>query len=358
MANGDSIPIPRSPSPGIESYANYVHGALQACYDAGRAPLFMPELARARAESVDGPLWNRRFVAPSLRATGRPTGSSAAMVVYAHEAHYLSNPANIRAAIDGKHLINGAAPLPQDEFDRLYALVGNGRVFAIPHATLHASSSDVIPVSRALQHPQTIPFLGIGEEGARSYLQRHTAVYGDKIGVWHSNDLSNDSPMGRVLFLGDNVSIGLSGDYYFNNGGRVVGVAPEALVALGAPASAPLSRTVAPERRETQMLDEGMLAYLRDHPDVARLYAEQNPAFRVEIAAQELLGNPRGLLNRMSDPRAVQGLEQMIAERKAQLERQGTPASAAPAATANGKAQQPAQETQGTSDRFKLIELD
>ena len=51
--------------------------------------------------------------------------------------------------------------------------------------------SDVIDVAQALEHPQTIPFLG-GRARAEQYLQRHKEVKGNRIGIWHSADLADE----------------------------------------------------------------------------------------------------------------------------------------------------------------------
>lgn len=206
----------------------------------GYQVLFMPELALARTGSNE--LFQKWYVTPSLRATGQ-TRASSKVVVYAHVPNFYSNPTNVRDAIKEKRLVNGAGPIPQEEFDRLVSLDGNGRVFIVPYEKLKESSSGVISVDSALEHPQTIPFLGLNEKDAKAYLAKHKEVFGERIGVWHSDDFDKKTPRGRVLCLGD-YDVGLDGDYDFGGGGLVLGVAPEAPVAQKNGASATLERKV------------------------------------------------------------------------------------------------------------------
>ncbi|MBI2148876.1 hypothetical protein HYU23_04295 [Candidatus Woesearchaeota archaeon] len=169
-------------------------------------------------------MWEVWWLAPSVRATGT-TKQGAKVVVYAHENNYFSNPANVKDAVDNKKLVNGAGPMPQDQFYSLLEREGNGRVFVVDYDKLKRSSSSVISVDDALYHPQTIPFLG-SKDTAERYLVKHRKVYGDKIGVWHTDDLE-DEPMARMLFLGISDGNGLSGDD-LDYSSRLLGVAPEA----------------------------------------------------------------------------------------------------------------------------------
>jgi hypothetical protein len=83
----------------------------------------------------------------------------------------------------------------------------------------------------ATNHPQTKPFLRL--ENAERYLEKHTEVIGNRIGIWHSDDLSPDPkiddlssepnrPLGSLLFLGVAYVTGLDGLLY--GGGRFAGV--------------------------------------------------------------------------------------------------------------------------------------
>ena len=85
------------------------------------------------------------------------------------------------------------------------------------------SKSDVISVDEALEHHQVIPFLG-GQNRAEAYLFRYKEVYGNNIGVWHSEDLHNDLAVGRLLFVGDNYDLSFGGDDNdLDSNGRFVG---------------------------------------------------------------------------------------------------------------------------------------
>ncbi len=199
-----------------------VADVLEQAANEGYQALFIPELALAKSESPE--LWKNWFVTPSIRATGR-TKQGTPIVIYAHVPNFYSDPKNIRDAIKGNKLVNGAGPIPQEAFNSLESKNGNGRVFVVDYNTLKNSSSGVIAVDDALVHPQTIPFLG-GEDTAKRYLAKHKEVYGNKIGVWHYDDLK-DQPLGRMLCVGDDDG-GLSGNVDLGDYGRVFGVAPEA----------------------------------------------------------------------------------------------------------------------------------
>ena len=204
-----------------------VSSSLVNCVKAGYQALFMPELALTRIGAEQGSeVLTKWYVTPSLRATGT-TKQGSKVVVYAHQPNYFSDPVNIRNVVEGGKLVNGAGTIPQEAFDSLVAQDGNGRVFVIPYETLKQSSSGVIKVDDALEHPQTISFLGLGREDAEKYLAKHREVYGDTIGIWHCDDFNKKDPLGRLLFVGDGGSLdGVDG---LVDCGRVFGVvAPEA----------------------------------------------------------------------------------------------------------------------------------
>lgn len=59
-------------------------------------------------------------------------------------------------------------------------------------------------VAEALEHPETIPFLG-GEDRAQKYLARHEQIYGKEIGIWldiHDYETIVPKPKGMLLQLG------------------------------------------------------------------------------------------------------------------------------------------------------------
>ncbi|MFH1073268.1 MAG: hypothetical protein V1743_07615 [Nanoarchaeota archaeon] len=206
---------------GKSVYANTIEEALEACQQQKLAPVFMPQLIDARIAEDDSRayVWQNWFTALSIRAAGK-TKAGHPVVVYGHVENYLSNPENVRIA--KKHLVNNAAVLPKPEFQRLLDLEDGQAVFVVDYAALKSSTSGVIPVKDALQHPQTIPFLG-GKERAVRYLEKHEKIYGKKIGVWYSDDLS-DEPRGRLLFLGNDGGDGLSGGNSIDVVARFVGV--------------------------------------------------------------------------------------------------------------------------------------
>lgn len=192
----------------------------------GYKPLFMPEIADTRiAASEDDAIFQDWYIAQSIRATGRGKSTvfshkgGTEFVVYAHHPNYFSKPENIRKAVKNDELINGAGTMPPEEFQKLLDMEDGKNIFVIGYRELKDSTNGVIPVSKALKHPQTIPFLG-GKERAEAYLKKHKQVYGDQIGIWYSDDLT-DKPLGRLLLVGS-YGYGLYGD--LGGAGRFVGV--------------------------------------------------------------------------------------------------------------------------------------
>lgn len=223
----DTIKVPIRVE-GKEFYADRIDKALRACQSEGYEALFMPAIIDTRIEAPkEAIIWQYLYCAPSIKATGR-TKQGTPVVVYAHIPNYFSNPDNIEKAIE-QGLVNGAGIMPRDEFQRLLDLEDNENVFAVDYSSLWNSPLNVIPVKNALKHPQTIPFLG-GEERAERYLQRHREVFGDEIGIWHSDDLL-DKPsyesLCRLLFVGNGYDDGLDCVGGLSSYGRFVGVRAE-----------------------------------------------------------------------------------------------------------------------------------
>lgn len=212
-----------------EFYDSRTDKALRNLQNEGYKALFMPSIIDARIEAPDNArIWKTFYSAPSTRVTGR-TKQGNPVVVYAHIHNYFSEHNNITKAIENG-LVNGAGVMPQKEFYKIVDLDGvkdsqeNQLVWVVDYEKLKNSTSAVIQVEEALGHPQTIPFLG-GEERAQKYLKRHKGVYGNQIGIWHSDDLGNQ-PLGRLLFVGCSFDVGLGGGG-LRGGGRFVGVRAE-----------------------------------------------------------------------------------------------------------------------------------
>ena len=220
------VPIRKSLE-GQEFYNSNIPTALRTLQSEGYTPVYMPQIVDARIEAdEDSRVWQTWFTTPSIRATGR-SKEGIPVVVYAHIDNYFSSPENIEQAMS-QGLVNGAGRIPQSEFQRLIDLEGltdesgNQSVFVIGYNKLREYKSDVIKVSNALKHPQVIPFLG-GEERAQRYLKKHKKVFGSTIGIWHSDDLS-DEPLARLLRLGDYCDDGLGGNDVLDDDARFVGV--------------------------------------------------------------------------------------------------------------------------------------
>jgi len=202
-------------------YSERADTALQDCQRVHEV-LFMPQLADARIldQNKQSLVWDGWYTTISTRATGR-TKQGSPVVVYAHVPNYFSNPENIRVAIE-QGLANYAGRMPQEEFQRLLDLQDDKHVFVIDHNKLRSSTSGVIATKDALKHPQTVPFIG-GEERAEQYIKAHEKVFGNRIGIWHCDDLS-DIPLGHLLFLGGTDYVGLIGGNVLSDSARFVGV--------------------------------------------------------------------------------------------------------------------------------------
>ena len=203
-----------------EVYADRVDRALAKVDN----PLYMPDFIRARSSVNFGHrLWEMWWAVPSIRATGR-TAQGTPVVLYAHVPNFYSDAENVRAAIDDGRLVNGAGPLLPEEFTRLLSLEGNG-VFVVDYDVSRKFVSQFIETDSALEHPQTLPLLGVSQEEAEAYLKKYKLAYerpyGNRIGVLHGDDLGSE-PIARVLFIGDRGL--LSGTGSLNYGARILGV--------------------------------------------------------------------------------------------------------------------------------------
>lgn len=228
-------------------YGNKIADALEACQQVGYRPLFMPEVVDARLKTpkshnswrswfmnptkVDAyNPWKNWFTTLSIKATGR-TNHGSPVEVYVHTDHHLSDPVNIRAA--QRKLINGAGPIPQEEFERLLGLEGktnghgNQLVYVIDHKSLAAYKYEgFFRTNSVLKDPRTIPFLG-GEDRAQQYLEQYQKIgrnlFGPGIWVLHSDDLT-DTPVARFLHLGYSDVGGLVGNRPLNSEGKFFSV--------------------------------------------------------------------------------------------------------------------------------------
>ncbi|MDO8556341.1 MAG: hypothetical protein Q7R96_04180 [Nanoarchaeota archaeon] len=209
--------------------------ALESAGSDGFHAVFMPGFLEERvAQPHDHAAWRQWVVTPSVKITGRSKGGSPVVVV-AHVPSYLSNPKNIRKAYQQgqQGLVNYAARVPQHSFEQLLDkegktdAAGNILVWVIDHEKLKTSTSCVIPVAAASDHPLVVPFMG-SESLVQRYLPQHEKAYKTKqIGVWHCDDLDASGPLGRLLVAGGNGGNGsLSTSSYLDGGGRFVGVRP------------------------------------------------------------------------------------------------------------------------------------
>ena len=203
---------------------------LQACEKAGYSPLFMPEFAQLRiAHPGLFKGWGRTM---SIRATGK-TSAGSALEIYAHVPGDWSQRQYISDAISEEKLIAHALPLTQESFDALEKRNGETKdgiqlVTVMDHAQAQKGKFGEQSLSQALENPHVQAFLGGGEQ-TEAYLEAHQKVRGNKIYVWHCNDLG-DVPVARPLVL--YYDILLSGS--FSSYGRVPGVRRASVSELGA----------------------------------------------------------------------------------------------------------------------------
>ena len=204
---------------------------LRACENAGYSPLFMPEFAQLRI-AYPG-LFKDFGRTMSIRATGK-TSAGSALEIYAHVPGDWSQRQYISDAISEEKLIAYALPLTQESFDALEKRNGETKdgirlVTVMDHAQAQKWKFGEQSIDEALENPHVQAFLGGGEQ-AEAYLEVHQKVHGNKIYVWHSNDLGN-VPVARPLVL---FSGYLYSYFSFFNGRRVPGVRRASVSELGA----------------------------------------------------------------------------------------------------------------------------
>jgi hypothetical protein len=149
--------------------------------------------------------------------------------------------------------------MPDKEFQKLLKLEDGVNVFVVDHQKLKNSKYNGISVDDALEHPQTIPFLG-GQERAEAYLKRHREIFGNVIGIGHTDDLSDKGALGRLLFAGDNNYDDLIGDYNLNHNGRFVGVPVGRFVGVPVGAAGAAPKILRPTLAETLSVLEQHIA--------------------------------------------------------------------------------------------------
>ena len=175
--------------------------------------MFMPDLIDLKINSDrDSEIWKNWYPTPSLEVTGK-TRQGNAVVVYAHIPNYFSDPENIGKVVMEERLYRGGGIIPEGELYRLLKKEDENKVFVRDLEKFKNSRSGIVSIDSALEHPQTIPFLG-GEKRAERYLQKHKQVYGDDVGIGisYNKDLKSD-PLGRCLFIGEVPHHGLDGDF-------------------------------------------------------------------------------------------------------------------------------------------------
>ena len=254
-----------------------VVATLRAMEKANYSPLFMPEFAQLRiAHPSLFKDWGRTM---SIRASGK-TSAGSAVEIYAHIPGDWSQRQYISDAISEGKLIAHALPLTQESFDALEKRNGEMQdgarlVTVMDHAQAQKGLFGEQNLDEALENPHVRDFFG-GEKQAQTYLKAHQNVHGNKIYVWHSNDLDN-VPVARPLVLNNYYLISLN-DFDYNR--RVPGV-----------------------RRRASVSEPGAHA-MRD--EAKNIYANSYVT---------LLANPKEALAALDDKTAL-GIEKIISDYK------------------------------------------
>ena len=185
-----------------EFYSQSSDDPLRDLQEQGYSTLYMPELTQKRINSErKSKFWNPWITSISIKATGK-TINKTPVVLYVHTQNYTSDPI-LRKTLNRVIM---AGIMPEKEFLRLLKLGegGDKKVLLVPYYKLRNSPSGIMSIDDALDHPQTIPFLG-GEDIAKNYLKKHKEFFGNEIGIYHSNDLSKE-PAWRWLYISQNLS--------------------------------------------------------------------------------------------------------------------------------------------------------
>lgn len=203
--------------------------AYQDCQTKGFKQLTMPEQIEARiAAPDDSPLWQKWNDTISMKLTGRTRSSNVSrnggtpVVAFYHGPLQISLK-YIQQQIQENQLVHGALRITLKQFDAMLQQCSPENV--IDYQTLKSSRSGKVSLTAALDHPQTVPFIG-SRERAETYLSRFAQVYNtEEIGISHYDDLSNyQSSLMRPLCLGYDYYIGLAADNGFESAGRFFGV--------------------------------------------------------------------------------------------------------------------------------------
>lgn len=202
-------------------YDEKMYQALANCQSEGYDAQFIPEIMDSRSVSdKDNEVWNNWYCAPSVRVTGT-TKNGRKVVVYAHVPNYFSNPKHIQSAL--KTIEKGAGIYPEKELQRLVSMEDGERVFVLDYDIATRAASGVMSLDEARENVHTVPFIG-GKARTEKYLAQYKKIVGDKIGVWHSDDMDSNS-RARVLYVGNrNYIYNLDGDNILDDSGRFLGV--------------------------------------------------------------------------------------------------------------------------------------
>ena len=196
-------------------------GSLGACERVQYSPLFMPEQADLWIAHPE--LFKSYGRSVSIHATGT-TSAGSPVEIYAHIPGEWSERQYISYAVSEGKLINYALPLTQQAFDALEKRNGETDgitrvVTVMDHKKANKARFGEQSLDDALENPHVPAFFG-SEERAEAYLNAYQKVWGNRVHIWHSDDL-RQIPVARPLVLNSNL---LGSSDYFNSAMRVPGV--------------------------------------------------------------------------------------------------------------------------------------
>ena len=189
-------------------YVESARAALAAGYNLPNAI----EASEARiALEATSPVWRDWMDTISMRLTGRTNSSNVSRPGGSPVDAYYHGPLQIpleyiQKQINRKLLINHVLRITQHQFDLMLAKTPADCIINLD--VLVSSHSGDVLLSKAINHPQTIPFFA-SKERAERYLTKYGQVKDpNRIGIYHCNDLNETSPILRPLCLSDRGGLG------------------------------------------------------------------------------------------------------------------------------------------------------
>jgi len=191
----------------------------------------MPEVIALRTEAkLDSKIWGARIVTPSIYATIL-TKDGKTLHIYSHAKFEWTESQHL----DERKIStqNGSKVMRKSELDFLVTRIYNEdapETFTIKHEELIKWPGGEYGIEKptaehmkeyggkidgkdmiAINHPQTLPFLGCSKREAERYFDVYVRKYGDQISICYDGN-EYPEPVMRLLVLGGHHGIALSAD--------------------------------------------------------------------------------------------------------------------------------------------------